>query len=41
MEEQQVDPILGLVDAQTTLPPDEGETIAEFNQKILQPPGQG
>ena len=41
MEEQQIDPIPGLVNAHTALPPDEGEPVAEFEQEILQPPDQG
>lgn len=41
MEEQQINPIPRLVDAKPPLPPDKGEAIAKFEQKILQPSNQG
>lgn len=37
MEEQQIDPIPGLVDTQPALPSNEGEPFAQLQQKILQP----
>lgn len=41
MEEQQIHPILSLVDAQPALPPDEGEAFAQFQQEVFPPPDQG
>src|SRR3546814_1605914 len=41
MEEQQIDAIPSLVDAQTSLPPDEGKAIAQLRQEVLRPPNQG
>ena len=41
MEEQQIHPIPGLVDAQTTLPPDEGEAFTQLQQEVFQPLNQG
>lgn len=41
MEEQKINPILGLVDAQSALTPDEGEPLAEFEQEVMQPMDQG
>lgn len=41
MEEQQIDPIPGLVDAHPALPSDEGEAFTQFQQEVLQPLDQG
>lgn len=41
MEEQQIDPIPGLVDTQPALPPDEGEAFPQFQQEVFQPLDQG
>mmetsp|Transcript_42322 Transcript_42322/g.99368 ORF Transcript_42322/g.99368 Transcript_42322/m.99368 type:complete len:305 (-) Transcript_42322:2094-3008(-) len=41
MEQQQVHPIPGLVDAQAPLPSNEGEPFTQFEQEVFQPPDQG
>lgn len=38
--EQQIHPVPGLVNAQSSLPPDKSESFAQFKQKVLQPLGE-
>jgi hypothetical protein len=41
MEEQQIHPIPRLVDAQSALPSNEGESFSQFEQEVFQPLDQG